>query len=87
MKNLEMESYGVEELNHAEMVETDGGLFWIPIIIVAVLLTSCGNGNVSQSNKNNVGSGTQSNTAATHVDSSSVNTGTTVGLSGSLKPH
>jgi hypothetical protein len=25
MKNLEMENYGVEELNHTEMVGTDGG--------------------------------------------------------------
>ena len=32
MKNLEMEQYGVEELNHAEMEDIDGGKWWGALI-------------------------------------------------------
>ena len=33
MKTLELENYGVMEMNHAEMVETDGGGFWEGLLL------------------------------------------------------
>lgn len=43
MKNLDLNSMGVQELNAFEMQETDGGMFWF-VVIAAVCLTSCVNG-------------------------------------------
>ena len=37
MKNLDLNAYGVREMNHQEMVETDGGGFLIGLLIVAVI--------------------------------------------------
>lgn len=41
MKNLDLNSMGVQELNAFEMQETDGGMFWFVIIAAAAFLTSC----------------------------------------------
>jgi len=44
MKNLDLNAYGVQEMNHQEMVETDGGGLLLGVIIVGglLLLTGCG---------------------------------------------
>ena len=49
MKNLDLNSMGVQEMNTLEMQETDGGLIGLIIIGVALLLgaSSCINGPVS----------------------------------------
>jgi uncharacterized lipoprotein YajG len=42
MKNLDLNSMGVQELNAFEMQETDGGIIWFVVIAAAaLLLTSC----------------------------------------------
>jgi hypothetical protein len=41
MKNLDLNSMGVQELNAFEMQETDGGVIWFIVIAAAVFLTSC----------------------------------------------
>ena len=48
MKNLDLNAYGVSEMSHQEMVETDGGglitgLIILGCIIVAAVATSCDN--------------------------------------------
>jgi len=40
MKNLDLNSLGVQEMNTLEMQETDGGIFWFVVIAAAVFLTS-----------------------------------------------
>lgn len=30
-----------EQLNNTELLETDGGVGWIPVVVVAVLVTGC----------------------------------------------
>ena len=42
MKTLDLNAYGVSEMNHQEMVETDGG--FLPLLIiaaVAIVASSC----------------------------------------------
>jgi len=40
MKNLDLNKYGVQEMNAEEMKATDGGILWILFIILfAALLT------------------------------------------------
>ncbi|MBN2769760.1 MAG: hypothetical protein JXR90_03590 [Spirochaetes bacterium] len=41
MKNLDLNSMGVHEMNICEMQETDGGIIWFVVIAAAVFLTSC----------------------------------------------
>jgi Fe-S cluster assembly iron-binding protein IscA len=40
MKNFDLYSMGVQEMNTREMKETDGGFIWF-ILAAAVLLTGC----------------------------------------------
>jgi len=45
MKNLDLNAYGVQEMNHQEMVETDGGIGLLTGLLIVgglLLLTSCG---------------------------------------------
>jgi lactobin A/cerein 7B family class IIb bacteriocin len=42
MKNLDLNSYGVSEMNVAEMQEVDGG-FWPIILLGLLLLSGCNN--------------------------------------------
>ena len=56
MENLDLNAYGVQEMNHQEMVETDGGGLLTAFLIggaVALLLTSCGSKG-SHGSENNV---------------------------------
>jgi lactobin A/cerein 7B family class IIb bacteriocin len=44
MKTLELNAYGVSEMNRQEMVETDGGLgglIVLGIIVVAAIVSGC----------------------------------------------
>ncbi len=41
MKNLDLNSMGVHEMNTLEMQETDGGIIWFVVFAAAVFLTSC----------------------------------------------
>jgi hypothetical protein len=43
MKNFDLTSMGVQEMNLREMQETDGGLIWFLVAAAALLLSSCGN--------------------------------------------
>ena len=44
MKNLDLNSFGVQEMNALDMQETDGGMFWFVVIAAAAfLLCSCNN--------------------------------------------
>lgn len=44
MKNLELQNFGVVELNAKEMEETDGGLpWWLPAALVVGLVISAVN--------------------------------------------
>ncbi len=47
MKNLDLNSLGVQEMNTLEMQETEGGVIWFVVIAAAVFLTSCVNGPVT----------------------------------------
>jgi hypothetical protein len=47
MKNFDLNSMGVQELNTSEMQKTDGGVFWFVVIAAAVFLTSCTGNNVT----------------------------------------
>jgi lactobin A/cerein 7B family class IIb bacteriocin len=40
MKNLDLNAYGVEEMNQQEMIDTNGGIAWwaAVLIVVAVLV-------------------------------------------------
>jgi len=40
MKNLDLNAYGVQEMNHQEMVETDGGDVITALIITGIALVS-----------------------------------------------
>ena len=40
MKNLDLNGYGVQEMNAEEMVNVEGGL-WPIIIVAALILSSC----------------------------------------------
>jgi Fe-S cluster assembly iron-binding protein IscA len=41
MKNFDLYSMGVQEMNTREMKETDGGFIWFLVLAAAVLLTGC----------------------------------------------
>lgn len=41
MKNLDLNNYGVQEMNATEMRDVDGGIFPLIVIAAACLLTSC----------------------------------------------
>jgi len=42
MKNLDLAAYEVVEMNEVEMNEVDGGLlFLVPVVVVALALSSC----------------------------------------------
>jgi hypothetical protein len=61
MKNFDLDSMGVQEMNTMEMQETDGGIIWFVVAaVVALLLTeSCSNNNISvQVGTGNTGSQT-----------------------------
>jgi hypothetical protein len=64
MKNFDLSSMGVQEMNTMEMKETDGGLICLLIAAVAVLLiaSSCNNNTTiqigGQNNTSNQGGGT-----------------------------
>jgi hypothetical protein len=39
MNTLNLNAYGVSEMNKQEMIETDGGIpIWIPIVLVVALV-------------------------------------------------
>ncbi len=40
MKNLELENFGVIEMNNEECKNQNGGAFWIPLAVGAALLIS-----------------------------------------------
>ena len=67
MKNLDLNAYGVKEMSHQEMVETDGGGIITGLIIVgaALLLASCGS-------KGSNGNGNTVNTVVIKGDSNTV---------------
>ena len=73
MKSLALENYGVAEMNHAEMQETDGGFIWF-VVGACLLLASCqsGNGNIQQES---IGG---NNAAKTSADSAKSATTTSV---------
>jgi hypothetical protein len=61
MKNFDLSSMGVQEMNTMEMKETDGGFIWLLVAAVVVLLVadSCSNNNISvQIGTGNTGSQT-----------------------------
>ena len=44
MKNLNLKAMGVQEMNHSELVQTEGGLGFIAVVVVAaiaVVASSC----------------------------------------------
>ncbi len=49
MKKLDLNSFGVQELNAIEMQETDGGFIWIIVAAAVALLTasSCSGNNIN----------------------------------------
>lgn len=57
MKKLELQNFGVVELNDKEFKHTDGGIIPFLVIGAILLLSSCGN----QTNVNS-GRGSQTNT-------------------------
>jgi hypothetical protein len=64
MKNFDLSSMGVQEMNTMEMKETDGGIIWFIIAAVAILLVadSCNNNTTiqigGQNNTSNQSGGT-----------------------------
>lgn len=49
MKNLNLKAMGVQEMNHSELVQTEGGLGFIAVVVVAaiaVVASSCCNNKV-----------------------------------------
>jgi len=65
MKKLDLNYFGVQEMNAMEMKETDGGIIWLLIAAAVVLLceTSCVNGNFNiqignQNSNSQTGGGT-----------------------------
>lgn len=71
MKNLDLNSLGVREMNTLEMQETDGGIIWLFVLAAAALLTS------SCVQNNNVtfifGTGNSSSQATKQVNDSTLN--------------
>jgi hypothetical protein len=62
MKNLDLNAYGVVEMNHQEMVETDGGLGFLVVLAVVAVAAVCSSCvNVENKTINNYGSGTVNN--------------------------
>ena len=53
MKNLDLNNYGVQEMNAVEMEKMDGGVIPLVIIGVALLLSSC-TVNVVTGNNNSI---------------------------------
>ena len=45
MKNFDLTSMGVREMDLREMQETDGGIIWFLVAAAVVLLSSCNNNN------------------------------------------
>jgi len=79
MKNLDLNAYGVSEMNHQEMVETDGGglitgLIILGCIVVAAVATICNNTVIV----NNGGS--NDNKTTNTISTDSTGNGTTVKL-------
>jgi hypothetical protein len=65
MKNFDLSSMGVCEMNTLEMQETDGGIIWFIVAAVVILLAadSCSNNNItvqvgSVNTSNQAGGGT-----------------------------
>jgi hypothetical protein len=55
MKRLDLNTYGVVEMNHQEMVETDGGgllLFLVVVAVVGLVASSCSYDNSVTINNN-----------------------------------
>ena len=75
MKNLTLMDYGVHEMNHVDLVDTDGGILPLIIIGVGLLMAGC-----TQQNSNTGNHVEQSNTMTTHTDSVSTNTDVNVGI-------
>ena len=82
MKNLDLTSMGVRELDTREMQETDGGIIWLVVAGAALLLASCGNSyNIQIGGRDNTITNTQ------NIDTSfNGNTADSITLSGSLQP-
>ena len=57
MKSLDLNAYGVKEMNRQEMVETDGGLGGLLILgaiaVVALVASSCGSKGSGSNNEAN----------------------------------
>jgi hypothetical protein len=69
MKNLEISTYGVEEMNSQEMLENEGGsltagLIFLAIVVIGLCTTSCVNSPVTVQVGDN-------NTSHASVDSTS----------------
>jgi len=49
MKNLEINSMGVQEMSTNEMKETDGGFIWLVVAAAVILITaeSCNNNSIT----------------------------------------
>ena len=64
MKNFDLTSMGVHEMNTLEMQETDGGIIWFVILLAAVWCSSCTiNSNVQIGNNNSSGQGAATTTS------------------------